>query len=962
MKRTLLALAALLSLASAGLAQFAGGNIYGAATDESGAALPGATITLTSTATGTRSTTSGTQGDFRFLSVDPGRYQVVIALTGFATVKREVVVNTGVNVNLAMAMKVATVEETVTVTAETPIVDTKKGGTGMNVSREELSKIPNGRDPWVILQTIPGVVVDRVNIAGNESGQQSLFQGKGSERTDATWSLDGVTVTDTGALGSSPNYFDFNSFDEVNFSTGGTDLKQQTGGIGLSFVTRRGTNSFHGALNGVIANRDLESSNLPADLEGDARLRGNDKADHIDQVGEYGAELGGPILRDKLWFWVAYDKQDIRIERLNQTKDRTVLDNWSAKLNWQAGQKDQFSAFWYLGEKIKYGRAGAAAGLGFASVVDQQDALWGQGGVYQDGRPKGLLKLEWNRTFSPSFFTSVKAAYYNTGFSLNPNGGTEATGTVNLDTSRTAGSLNYYSASRPQYIANFDGNYFAAGWGGNHELKFGFGYRSTPVESITSFGGDRIMGIKDSRGGDRAWVIRDRVVSYGNDYLNAYLGDTFTKDRFTLNLGLRFDRQSGENSASTAVANPGFPELLPGLDFAGGGTGVTWTDVSPRVSFTYALNESRKTVVRASYARYASQLGTGPIDDDNPLSLSYLAYRWNDANADGFAQKAEILTDRLLYYYGVNPANPGNAASSPNVIDPDFKAKHDQEVIVGLDHELAPNFAVGVAYTWRQSRDVQWGGPQGGRPRVNVTTADYVPLAPITAGGFTAIGYDASAASIARSAGGLATRNRPDYGFDYSGFELSLNKRLSGKWMGRVSFSWMDWTEQLNGPAAIQDPSSRDVNALIDGGQWAPLGGGSGKGNIFFNTKWQVSANGLYQLPWGFEIAGSLFGRQGFPFIDVIRTQGSNEGFKNIVVQDEVDTNRYPDVWNVDFRLAKNIKIAGSMSLNVNLDLFNAFNGNVVLVRQRTLNTAVYNRIDEILSPRILRIGATLRF
>jgi hypothetical protein len=257
---------------------------------------------------------------------------------------------------------------------------------------------------------------------------------------------------------------------------------------------------------------------------------------------------------------------------------------------------------------------------------------------------------------------------------------------------------------------------------------------------------------------------------------------------------------------------------------------------------------------------------------------------------------------------------------------------------------------------------VQWGGPQGGRPRVNVTTADYVPLAPITAGGFTAVGYDASAASIARSAGGLATRNRPDYGFDYSGFELSLNKRLSGKWMGRVSFSWMDWTEQLNGPAAIQDPSSRDVNALIDGGQWAPLGGGSGKGNIFFNTKWQVSANGLYQLPWGFEVAGSLFGRQGFPFIDVIRTQGSNEGFKNIVVQDEVDTNRYPDVWNVDFRLAKNIKIAGSMSLNVNLDLFNAFNGNVVLVRQRTLNTAVYNRIDEILSPRILRIGATLRF
>ena len=115
-------------------------------------------------------------------------------------------------------------------------------------------------------------------------------------------------------------------------------------------------------------------------------------------------------------------------------------------------------------------------------------------------------------------------------------------------------------------------------------------------------------------------------------------------------------------------------------------------------------------------------------------------------------------------------------------------------------------------------------------------------------------------------------------------------------------------------------------------------------------------------MPWGFELAASLFGRQGFPFIQVIRTQGANEGFKNIVVQDAVDAQRYPDIWNLDLRLAKTVKIAGSSSININLDLFNAFNNNVDLVRQRTFNTSVYNRIDEILSPRILRIGATFRF
>ena len=965
MKRTLLALAVLLGLHSAAWAQFAGGNVYGTTSDESGAALPGATATLTSTQMGTRTTTSGSQGDFRFLNIDPGKYQLVVALTGFATVKRDVVVNTGVNVNLSVGLKVATLEETVTVTADTPIVDTKKGGTGTNLSRDELSRIPNGRDPWVLLQTVPGVVVDRVNIAGNESGQQSSFQGKGSERTDATWSLDGVTVTDTGALGSSPNYFDFNSFDEVNFSTGGNDLKQQTGGIGLSFVTRRGTNSFHGAVNGVLASHELESSNLPDSLVGDARLQGNDKADHIDQVGEYGAELGGPIVKDKLWFWLSYDKQDIRVQRLNQTRDRTVLDNWSGKVNWQPGARDTLSGFWYLGDKLKYGRSGAAASLGFSTVVDQEAALWGQGGVFEEGRPHGLFKLEENHTFSPSFFTSVKLAYYNTGFALDPNGGTDSTGTVDLDSNRFLGSSYFYSAGRPQWIGNFDANYFAASGGGNHEIKFGFGYRSTPVESVTSFGGDKLMGIKDTRGGDRAWVIRDRIVSFGTEYWNAYVGDTFTKKRLTLNVGLRFDHQSGSNKPSQAVANPAFPDLLPALDYAGGGTGIEWNDLSPRVSFTYALDESRRTVVRASYARYASQLGTGPIDDDNPLALSYLAYGWNDANHDGVAQKNEILTGRLLYSYGVNPADPGNASSSPNVIDPDFKAKHDNEVVFGIDREIAPNFAVSAAYTWRRASDLQWGGnngAQGGRPRNLATTADYVALPSVTAGGFTAVGYDATSAIIAAGNGGLATRNRPDYGLGYNGIELGLTKRLANKWMGRVAFSYMDWKEQLDGAAAIQDPTSRDTNPLIDGGQFAPLGGGSGKGNLFYNTKWQVSANALYQMPWGFEVAASLFGRQGFPFVQIIRVQAPNDGGKNVVVGGAVDNERYDDVWNLDFRLAKNIKIGGSSSLNINLDVFNALNNNVGLVSQRTLNSAVFGRVDEILSPRILRIGATFRF
>jgi hypothetical protein len=172
MKRWIgLAVALLMAAAPSAFAQATGGNIYGSVADASGAVLPGANVTLTSPTGGVRSTTSGTQGDFRFLNLDPGTYKLSVGLAGFATVNREVIIATGQNANLSFAMKVATVEETVTVTAETPVVDTKRTGTSTTMTKEELHSVPQARDPWAILKTVPGVIVDRVSVAGNEAGQ-----------------------------------------------------------------------------------------------------------------------------------------------------------------------------------------------------------------------------------------------------------------------------------------------------------------------------------------------------------------------------------------------------------------------------------------------------------------------------------------------------------------------------------------------------------------------------------------------------------------------------------------------------------------------------------------------------------------------------------------------------------------------------------------------------------------------
>ena len=158
-------------------------------------------------------------------------------------------------------------EETITVDAETPVVDTKKTGTSTNFTQDELSKVPNSRDPWALLRTVPGVVMDRVNIAGNESGQQSSFAAKGSARGDAVWNLDGVNITDMAAIGASPTYFDYDAFEEIQITTSGNDIRQSTGGVGLNFVTKRGTNQFHGTLRGYFTHEDLGSANTPEELK-----------------------------------------------------------------------------------------------------------------------------------------------------------------------------------------------------------------------------------------------------------------------------------------------------------------------------------------------------------------------------------------------------------------------------------------------------------------------------------------------------------------------------------------------------------------------------------------------------------------------------------------------------------------------------------------------------------------------
>src|SRR4029078_8832611 len=328
---------------------------------------------------------------------------------------------------------------------------------------------------------------------------------------------------------------------------------------------------------------------------------------------------------------------------------------------------------------------------------------------------------------------------------------------------------------RPQYMGSLDGNYFFAGTGGNHELKFGLAWRRVDALSERVWPGHPAQR-RYNPTSTRVRFLRDQATGTINEYDTAYLGDTLSAGRLTVNAGLRFDHQTGRNKPTSVGATPLVPELLPALDYPGGDTLIKWNDLSPRVGLTYALDDARKTVLRASFSRYAAQLSSVDSGWDTPLGLSFLEYDWAD-NGDGQVQLPEVNFNTVRLSSGVDPDNPGALGSSVNTIDPGFHSNKDNEIVVGLERELMPNLAVSAAYTWRKSTDLTATQLLSGYywySWIGVTRSDYQLGQPVSDNGFTASPFVLTDEGAARATGGALLTNRPDYSRTFSGVELAL--------------------------------------------------------------------------------------------------------------------------------------------------------------------------------------------
>lgn len=996
--------ALLVSLLAVGsmYAQIQTGSITGVVMGTDGAALPGVTVTLTGVGAPLNAVTDSA-GRFRFPNLSPGTYAIKGELAGYGSASRTGIgVNIGRNAEIEVTLN-PSVAQTITVTAEAPLLDVRKAGTGATMTRVELDQVPSGRDPWVILQQTPGVLMDRINVGGNESGQQSSYVGKGATTDQSTWNVDGVNITDVGALGSSPTYYDFDSFEEMQVTTGGTDVRIQTPGVQLNMVTKRGTNDLKGSARYFTTKNEWQAdpsvpfeAALTRDANGNV-IRGYlEFVNEIENIDDYGVEAGGPIMRDRLWMWGAYSKQNIDL--LSATLltngvrfvDATELETFNGKLNAQFGEANSFSFAGMIGNKVKIGRN--------VGPTRAPETAWNQDNSYEGPT---MWKVEDTHVFGPNFYLTGLYSKVQGGFQLIADAG-KGCNTVecNQDVApplfdEDLGSYfrNFYSyyTERPQTQYRADAAAFFGTGSINHELKFGFGYRDAEVSSLTTFPGGQFVNVAGSDGvlghGDAYLVglYKNADFTYAVKTTDLYVGDTFMIGNATIQAGLRYDNQAGSILPGTVAANAKFPNIIPTINYNGSEEDIEWTSISPRIGLTYALGAEKKTLLRAAANRYVDQLGGSTVYAASPLSYGYLYYYMVDTNHNFIADAGELCISETngpagcadLGYGSFSPGgsirleNPGS--NIPNVRwDPNIDPPHTDEFLFGFETEVMSNVAIGANFTYRKMNDFVTTLYEKHRGQGDFyTTADYVLAPNALTGTVQGRPYSKRYYVLDEDFSGYGViTNRPDYSQEYKGLEFNFNKRMADRWMLRGNISITDWTQNV-GDGAIVDPTQlRPVGAPASGcnncdGSNVVQGSGAGsgaKGGVYINSKWAYNLTGAYQIPvietsFGFNFTG----RQGYA-IPYVHRVATDEGFKFVLIDDDPAARRHKDPTNLDLRLAKDIRVAGGVGVTVSIDAFNVFNSQTILQRNTRLGVASGNRITELMSPRVFRLGARLTF
>jgi hypothetical protein len=954
----LLAVAFVAASAPSVLAQGGGasstGTIQGRVADAQGAVLPGVTVTATSpSALGAQTTISSETGNYRFPALPPGTYTVTYELSGFNTVRREgIQLPLGFTATINVELALATLQETVTVTGESPVIDTTATRVQQNFKTEQLLSIPNARDMWSLLAITPAVQMTRIDVGGNRAGTQTGYRAYGLEGQVRVL-IEGINSTE-GTTGAG-FYFDYSSLEEVFLGTTAQTAEMPNPGVQSQFITRSGGNQFSGEIYGDWYNNSLQASNLPDNYTTPVASGGfgfRKGANEIDKYYDYALNIGGPIMQDKLWWYGTYRKQKNAIAQPSFAFDKTFdTQLWNAvgKLTYQINQNNKVIGYYQWGNKLQPNRLLGCAGCASYIYTDP-------GQTNKQSSSSWVYKGEWNGTISDKLYVEARYGDFGYYFPLLANGsenflfrdtgllsalGAERRWQLDRDRKQltsaatyfldTAGAGSHTMKAGMEIFREKSWEGYEQRWGGNVETIYANG-----VPSQVSFG------FPSASGEVGSLSAHDDLQSISAlNVLGLFVNDTWNWGKATVNLGVRYDSYNGWLPEQSQLGGTNGPFTLPAQSFAERDL-YTWTSFAPRVGFIYDFSGEGRTVLKANYGLFWHNPGVGVGETSNAnIAEKFVTYVWNDANGNRRYDAGETVgaptTQQLSGTVGLNP---------------DIKQPYTHEAGIFFEQQLTNEIGARVGFVYKTEDDLT-GTTFPGRP----LDAYSVPFAFRAAGpdgilnngdddNLTLFGIPTTADINTRFPINQVVDNVPGRQSRYKTVEASVSKRFANRWSGQIGFGYTmlnDFPETV----ANSYPRNKNLPGLED------------------RAGWGLKASGSYQAPWGITLSPLLRHQSGINFartIAVPGTAGNSFGLTfpaSTIYAEPADSRREDNIWVFDLRADRTFNFTERLRVRAFVDFFNITNSHASETIGRSTGSA-FLRPAAILAPFTVRIGGRL--
>jgi hypothetical protein len=916
--KVVLGLWTVLALSTAVSAQRTTGGITGTVKDGTGAVLPGVTVDLAGEyVMGAQTSITNENGVYRFLNLSPGTYNLAFTITGFAPFNRNgLVVAVGMTTEENVTLQLTSVSESITVTGASPVVDTIASDVGTNYDKEWVTNAPIARNSFHdFIASAPGVV------ASSRAPASAMVYGSAID--DNSYQLDGTDVTDAffGQALATPNT---DAIEEIEILSLGAPAEYgSVQGAVFNVVTKQGSNTFHGDANFYYQNDALTDKNTTEeDDDGFPFYR--------DSSPEITGQLGGPITKDKLWFFGSFQYQ----------RDATAPVGVDPTIGSTTDERKRFMG------KINYQINPQHRIVG----TYHQDRITDDYPISPNDTPE-TYRSKKNNTPTPgvgytglfgtnTVFDARYSGFYgdvDLGPAL-PEYSRTATQFYNLDTGGNSGAINYfYILDVSKTTVNGKLSHFADNFlGGSHDFKFGVQYGHAASGGVYGYN-DFVLyyGEGDSRYG---YGYEYQPFSYGGNTrsLGIFADDTFqVNDRLTLNLGIRFDtskayspEQPGLNEDLTETG-----ETFPSQDH------FTWNTVSPRLGFNVKLTGDGRTVFKGHWGRYHRTITTGDFSNIVGPSIPPIYYGTNFNFATDEFETLELLRD----------------PSENLLLDSNMKSPYTDQFILSVDRELTTDLGLSLIYVNKRGRDfAAWQDLTGVYQEV-----PYVDNVGTEATGQTITVFKLVSDIADRS---FLMTNSDQVFNDVNAFTVQVNKRMSSNWQLTSALTYMksEGRSSFSNSGAINQRSGLQFNSF---GQ---------NPNDFVNTEsllpgdrpWTFKNQLVYQFPFDFLIGLNYQYSDGAPRVRRVAINSVTGISTRILTSPRPDEGRFPSQNLVDLRVQKDFVLDDrGTRIGLFLDALNLLNDDAhEQVLSSIATSSSYKLPTNFVFPRRFQVGVKFTF